>query len=255
LKVTFLGTGTSQGVPVIGCPCEVCRSKDPRDNRLRSSIWVQVKDLSIVVDAGPDFREQMLRHDVQRLDALLLTHEHRDHTAGLDDVRGFNFITKQPTDVFATELTQQALKRDFQYVFGEPDYPGLPKIRLHTIGVEPFTIGSTRIVPIQVMHYRMPVLGFRIEDFSYITDANFIDEKERAKVLGSKVVVLNALRKKEHVSHFTLDEAVQVAKELGAQVTYLTHISHQMGTHEAVSRELPAGVELAFDGLEFVVGE
>jgi phosphoribosyl 1,2-cyclic phosphate phosphodiesterase len=250
LKVTFLGTGTSQGIPVIGCRCEVCRSKDPRDKRLRSSIWLEVSALSIVIDSGPDFREQMLRHDISKLDALLLTHEHRDHTAGLDDVRGFNFNTNKPVDVYATTQTQAALQRDFQYIFSGVDYPGIPRIALQIIGDEPFRINDVEIVPITVMHHKMPVTGFRIHDFTYITDANFIDETGRSKIKGSRVVVLNALRKAEHVSHFTLDQAIEIAHDLGAETTYFTHASHQLGMHEAVDRTLPAGMSLAFDDLE-----
>lgn len=226
---------------------------DPRDKRLRSSVWIQVDGLSLVIDSGPDFREQMLRYRVEKLDALLLTHEHRDHTAGLDDVRGFNFVMLKPVDVYATEHTQRALHRDFQYIFSGEQYPGIPKIELHTIGDQSFTISTTAVAPIAVKHHLMPVLGFRIRDFTYITDANFIDEKEREKVRGSKVIVLNALRRKEHISHFTLQQAQEVAGSLGAETTYLTHISHQLGTHEAVSRELPTEVALAYDGLELEI--
>jgi len=249
LKVTFLGTGTSQGVPVIACNCDVCGSKDPRDKRLRTSILVEADGVSIIVDSGPDFREQMLRYNVQKLDGLLLTHEHRDHTGGLDEVRGFNFITRQPVDVYATKDVQTALHRDYTYVFSKTDYPGLPKVVLHEITTKPFSINGLLVVPVQVKHHKMPVLGFRFGDFTYITDANFISEDEKEKVRGSKVVVLNALRRKEHISHFTLDQALELALELGAEKTYFTHVSHQLGSHEPVCRELPEGVELAYDGL------
>jgi phosphoribosyl 1,2-cyclic phosphate phosphodiesterase len=195
----------------------------------------------------------MLRYGIRQMDGLLLTHEHRDHTAGLDDVRGFNFITQAPVDVFATDATQRAIHRDFQYIFSGVDYPGLPKVRLITISDKAFEIRGLPVMPIQVMHYQMPVLGFRIADFAYITDANFIDDQEREKTKGCKVIVLNALRREQHISHFTLDQAMELAQQLGAETTYFTHISHQLGSHASVMRELPPRMELAFDGLEIVL--
>ena len=249
INVTFLGTGTSQGVPVIACDCEVCQSSDPRDNRLRCSIHIEVEDKSIVVDTGPDFRQQMLRANVRELDAVLMTHEHKDHLAGMDDIRAFNFKQRQKMNVYATERVQQALKREFYYVFDDNKYPGVPEIELHSIRNEPFQVDEIPVIPIEVMHYRMPVLGFRIGDFTYITDAKTISEKEIEKIKGSKYLVLNALRKQDHISHLTLDEAIELSKQINPEVLYLTHISHLMGKHEDVQSTLPEGVEIAYDGL------
>lgn len=252
MKITFLGTGTSQGVPVIGCDCNVCTSTDKRDKRLRSSIWVETPEASIVIDSGPDFRCQMLRANVRRLDALLFTHGHKDHIAGMDDVRAYNFFQQKAMDVYATEETQTSLRREFSYIFTEHDYPGIPQVKLHTIRPDrPFAINGLEIVPIRVLHYRLEVLGFRIGDFTYITDANFIAPEELSKAKGSKVFVLNALRREPHISHFTLNEAVAVAREVGAEQTYFTHISHQLGLHEELNEELPAGIQLAYDQLSF----
>lgn len=252
MKITFLGTGTSQGVPVIGCDCNVCTSTDKRDKRLRSSIWVETPEASIVIDSGPDFRCQMLRANVRRLDALLFTHGHKDHVAGMDDVRAYNFFQQKAMDVYATEETQTSLRREFSYIFTEHDYPGIPQVNLHTIRPDrPFAINGLEIVPIRVLHYRLEVLGFRIGDFTYITDANFIAPEELSKAKGSKVFVLNALRREPHISHFTLNEAVAVAREVGAEQTYFTHISHQLGLHEELNEELPAGIQLAYDQLSF----
>jgi len=253
LRITFLGTGTSMGVPVIGCECETCRSTDKRDKRLRTSILVQDEKSNIVIDSGPDFRCQMLRCGIKHLTALVFTHEHKDHTAGMDDVRAFNFIQSKPVEVYASERVEEALRREFHYAFAESKYPGVPEIRFHRIGTEPFAIEGMTFVPIEVMHHRMSVLGFRIGDFTYITDANHIPESQWKLLKGTKVLVLNALRKTTHISHFTLDEAIEIAQRLGAKSTYITHISHQMGRHADVSAELPAGVELAYDGLQITV--
>jgi phosphoribosyl 1,2-cyclic phosphate phosphodiesterase len=249
VRVTFLGTGTSQGVPIIGCKCPVCCSNDPKDKRLRSSVLVEVDDLRFVIDTGPDFRQQMLRIDADRLDAVLFTHSHKDHCAGFDDIRAFNYIQKKAMDVFADEKMELALRRDFFYVFEENKYPGVPEIRLFNFKNEPFSIQGVRIVPILVFHYRMPVYGFRIGDFTYITDANFIAPEELEKIKGSKVMVLNALRKEQHISHFNLQEALNLAEEGWADKTYLTHISHQLGFHKEVSAGLPSFASLAHDGL------
>ena len=251
--VTFLGTGTSQGVPVIACGCEVCTSTDSHNKRLRSSILVESDSTTIVIDSGPDFRHQMLRANVQKLDALVFTHEHKDHVAGMDDIRAFNYKQQAPMDIYADVRVQATLKREFPYVFDEHKYPGIPQVNLHTIGLEPFTVGDIRLTPIEVMHYRLPVLGFRINDFTYITDAKTIAESEKQKLKGSKILVLNALQKQEHISHFTFQEAIDFALEIGAEKTYFTHISHRLGKHADVSAELPPGIELAYDGLEFAI--
>jgi phosphoribosyl 1,2-cyclic phosphate phosphodiesterase len=251
LKVTFLGTGTSQGVPLIGCTCKVCTSPDKKDNRLRSSVMVEYKGTNIVIDTGPDFRQQMLREQVKKLDAVIFTHEHKDHIAGLDEVRAFNFINNMVMPVYATERVQTALKREFGYIFSGEDYPGIPKIHLHTINDKEFTVGNMTVIPIDVLHYKLPVKAFRIGNFTYITDANFISEEEKKKIKGSEVIVINALRRSEHISHFTFQQAIDLANELGAKKTYFTHISHQLGTYKEVSPELPPHIELAYDGLTF----
>ena len=249
MKVTFLGTGTSQGVPIITCTCVVCSSTDPRDNRLRTSVLIETERTNIVIDTGPDFRQQMLRENVQKVDAIVFTHGHKDHTAGFDDIRGFNWKTKEAMEVYANEEVEIVLKRDFHYAFAEHKYPGVPNLNLNVIQNKNFMIRDIPITPIEVLHYKLPVFGYRIGDFSYITDANFISESEKEKLKGSKVLVLNALRKSEHISHFTLDQAVAIAREIGAEQTYLIHMSHQMGLHAEVDSELPEGINLAYDGL------
>ena len=251
MKVVFTGTGTSQGVPVIGCSCPVCTSDDPRDKRLRTSVYVEMDNgHNISIDSGPDFRQQMLRARVRELHGVLFTHEHKDHVAGMDDVRSFNFLMKRKVDVMATASVEKALRREFYYVFEEDPYPGVPQINLIPITSQPFDYHGQRIVPIHVLHHRMPVLGFRINDFTYITDANYISDEEKEKVYGSEVLVLNALRKQKHISHFNLEEALDLVKELKPKKAYFTHISHLMGRHADVSAELPENVELAYDGLE-----
>ncbi len=249
-KVTFLGTGTSSGVPMIGCDCEVCSSSNLKDKRLRSSIMVESKDTTIIVDTTPDFRYQMLRLGVKKVDAIVFTHPHKDHIAGLDDVRAFNFHTKKPVDVYANYLTEEALRRDFYYAFSDTKYPGIPEINLNTITTEPFIINELTIQPILVWHLKMPVLAFRFGPFTYITDANRIEEEEKEKIKGSKAMVVNALRKKEHISHFNLEEAIALVKELEVHEAYFTHISHQLGLHDAIEAELPDGIHLGYDGLE-----
>jgi phosphoribosyl 1,2-cyclic phosphate phosphodiesterase len=249
LKVTFLGTGTSQGVPVIACDCEVCKSSDIKDNRLRSSILIQSEEKTIIVDTGPDFRQQMLRENVQKLDAVVLTHAHKDHIAGLDDIRAFNFKQKAAIDIYATEAVQEALKIEFHYIFSEYKYPGIPQVNLKTIHHQDFSIGDITFKPIEVMHFKLPVLGFRIKDFTYITDAKTISESEQDKIKGSKILVINALQREKHISHFTLNEAIEFAQKIDAEKTYFTHISHKLGKHIDVSKELPKGIELAYDGL------
>ena len=249
LKVTFLGTGTSQGVPLIACPCEVCASEDDLDKRLRSSVMVEQSGVRVVIDTGPDFRQQMLREKVKRLDAVVFTHEHKDHIAGLDDIRAFNFSQNRAMEVYGTERVQKAIRREFAYIFDENPYPGIPKINLNTIDQRPFIIGGMRLIPIEVFHYKLPVLGFRIGDFTYITDANYIPDGEKEKIAGTKVLVLNALRREAHISHFTLKEAIALSEEIAAERTYFTHISHQLGKHRETERELPERIRLAYDGL------
>jgi phosphoribosyl 1,2-cyclic phosphate phosphodiesterase len=235
---------------MIGCSCEVCSSGDKKDNRLRSSILVQSATTTLVVDTGPDFRYQMLREKVKYLDAVIFTHPHKDHMAGLDDVKAYNFLHKKPMDIYADSLTEEALRRDFYYAFSDTKYPGIPELNLNTITLEPFTVGDIPVTPILVWHLKMPVLGFRFGKFTYITDANKIDDAEKDKIRGSGVLVLNALRKAKHISHFTLDEAIELVAELKIPTAYFTHISHQLGRHAVVEAELPDGIHLAYDGLK-----
>lgn len=253
MKVTFLGTGTSQGVPILCCECEVCRSLNPKDKRLRSSVLIQSSQANVVIDSGPDFRQQLLRKGLKTLDAVVMTHEHKDHIAGLDEVKAFNFFNNMRMPVYATERVQEALKREFAYIFSDEKYPGIPEVDLFTVRNDPFTIKEIMFTPIDVLHYKLPVKAYRIKDFTYITDANFISEEEKEKIKGSKIIVVNALRREEHISHYTLAEAVNLLKEFNPEKAYLTHISHQMGLHEAVSKELPSFVEIAYDGLEIEI--
>ena len=248
-KITFLGTGTSSGVPMIGCNCAVCSSTDSKDNRLRSSILVNTDNFTFVIDTTPDFRYQMLRTKTNTLNAVVFTHAHKDHIAGLDDIRAYNYLMKAPMNVYASALTNDALKKDFYYAFAEIKYPGVPEIILHEIDETPFTIGGLTIQPILVWHHKMPVYGYRFNDFTYITDANRIDEDQKEKIKGSKVLVLNALRREPHISHFTLQQAIDLAEELQIPQVYFTHISHQLGLHKEVELELPNHIHLAYDGL------
>lgn len=253
MKVTFLGTGTSQGVPVIACDCAVCLSENEKDKRLRSSVLIEDKGKTLVIDTGPDFRQQMLRENVQQLDAVVFTHEHKDHIAGLDDVRAFNFKQQKDMDIYASEAVQKALKREFYYAFEEHKYPGVPHLNLKTITSDPFKIEGVEMIPIDVWHYKMPVKAFRVDNFTYITDANRIEEEELEKIKGSDVIVINALRKQEHISHFTLTEAVELLKELNPKKAYLTHISHLLGKHDEVQKELPDFIQIAHDGLKIIL--
>jgi len=253
MKITFLGTGTSMGVPVICCKCPVCSSDDKRDKRLRTSVMVEVDENVFVIDTGPDFRQQMLRENVTKLDAVLITHSHKDHIAGLDDVRAFNYFMNKPMDVYTSLFTQKSIKNEFSYVFSDDNYPGIPKINLIKIPSKPFKINGIEITPIESLHHKMPVLGFRIGNFSYITDANFISQTELEKMYESEVIVINALRKKKHLSHFTLAEAIDILTLLKPKTAYLTHISHQMGKYAELEKEIPDNVHLAYDGLKIII--
>jgi phosphoribosyl 1,2-cyclic phosphate phosphodiesterase len=253
LKISFLGTGTSQGVPVIACDCEVCQSEDPRDKRLRTSLLLEDPSASIVIDTGPDFRQQMLRHKVKNLNAVVFTHEHRDHIAGLDDIRAFNFRQREAMNVFTEERVLTALKYQYPYIFAEKKYPGAPEVKIHLIDNGLFEVGDLTFQPVRVMHYRLPVLGFRINELAYITDANFISEEEKEKLFGVKYFIINALRKEKHVSHFTLSEALKLIEEISPRRAYLTHISHLMGRQKDLEKELPENVMAAYDGLSFEI--
>lgn len=254
VKLTLLGTGTSQGVPVIGCDCEVCKSSDPRDNRLRTAGLFSIGRTNIAIDIGPDFRQQMLRAKVKDLHAVLMTHEHNDHVIGLDDVRPFNFKSGRDMKIFATESVQAQIKLRFGYAFAENPYPGSPRLRLKTISKEqPFEVEGISITPIEAMHGKLPVLGFRIGDITYMTDVKTITETERKKIKGSKILVMSALHHRRHHSHLNLEEALELIDELKPDRAYLTHFSHQMGLHAEISKQLPANVEMGYDGLELSI--
>jgi phosphoribosyl 1,2-cyclic phosphate phosphodiesterase len=249
MKLIFLGTGTSQGVPVIACNCAICCSQNPKDQRLRTSVLIQDEDQTIVIDSGPDFRQQLLREKVQSLDAVLFTHEHKDHIAGLDDVRAFNYRYDKAMNVYCTDAVETALRREFNYVFENQHYPGVPKIQLHKINEQTFPLGCWAVTPLPVMHLKLPVLGFRIGALSYVTDANYMSSETKEKIKGSQILILNALRNEKHPSHFTLEEAIDLANELEVPQVYFTHISHQLGLHDDVQSKLPPHMHLAYDGL------
>lgn len=252
MNITFLGTGTSTGVPVLTCKCEVCKSLDFRDKRLRVSILIQHDGKNIIIDSGPDFRQQALRENLQSLEALVFTHEHKDHTGGLDDVRPFNYLSGiKNCPIYAHPRVLEQLKMEYFYAFSEKPYPGVPIITCNEIDIEPFEIAGLTFNPIRVLHHKLPVLGFRIGDFTYITDANYISEGELSKVIGSKVLVLNALQREPHISHFSLKQAIGLSEKVGAEKTYFTHISHKLGLHREVEKDLPANISLAYDGLSF----
>jgi len=253
LKVTFLGTGTSQGVPVIACDCEVCRSLDYRDKRTRTSIHIEVEGKSIVFDTGPDFREQMLRERINHLDAVIYTHEHKDHTAGLDDVRSYNFKQEMDMPLYGRKQVLDQIQREFSYIFAVNKYPGIPKVKLHEIENKPFKVEGIEIEPVNVMHYKLPVFGYRIKDFTYITDVNHIPDEEKDKIRGSKVLVLSALQKTSHLSHFNLEQAIATVEELEIPQAYFIHMGHRMGLHRDIEEELPEGMELAYDGLQIEI--
>lgn len=253
MEITFLGTGTSQGVPVIGCNCEVCQSQDYRDKRLRTSALISIDDINILIDAGPDFRQQMLREDISSIDAILFTHEHKDHVGGLDDVRAFNFMSKSAMEVYAEHRVQEALRKEYSYIFADKPYPGVPRLHLNTIENQKFEIKGITIIPIRIMHYHLPILGYRIGDLTYITDASYIPDEEKHKVHGSKYLVINALRVEKHMSHFNIEEALQIINECAPRKAYLTHMSHYIGKHEEMLKILPDNVQPAFDGLRVEV--
>jgi phosphoribosyl 1,2-cyclic phosphate phosphodiesterase len=249
MKVTFLGTGTSQGVPVIACGCHVCVSADERNKRLRCSVLIELNNQRLIIDTGPDFRQQMLRQKVQSLNAVLYTHEHKDHTAGLDDIRAFNYFMGTSIDLYLNEYVERAIRREFAYIFEEEKYPGIPQVELIRIKNEPFELFGTSVIPVEVSHYKLPVFGFRFGNFCYITDAKTISAHERNKIRGLKILVINALRREPHASHLTLDEALDIIDDVRPEIAYITHISHQLGLHTEVESELPANVKLAYDGL------
>ena len=252
MRITLLGTGTSQGIPVIACDCHVCTSTDSRDNRLRCSVLISENGKNYCIDSGPDFRQQMLRAGVKTLSGILFTHEHKDHIAGLDDVRAFNFREKRDMNIYCTGRVETALRREFFYAFEENKYPGVPNLSIIPIDSNPFTLeNELKVIPIEVMHHKMPVLGFRIGDFTYITDAKTVSDEEKKKITGSKVLIVNALRTQEHISHFNLEEALAFIAEVKPEKAYLTHISHLFGTHEEIQAMLPENVFPAYDGLTF----
>lgn len=253
MKITFLGTGTSQGVPVITCECPACQSSDPRDNRLRTSLLLEKDGTTLLFDAGPDFRQQMLREKVKKLDSIIITHEHKDHIAGMDDVRAYNYRSQDAIDIYAEERVQAAIKREFSYVFAEFKYPGIPKMRLNTVNDFPFSINGIEVLPVRVRHLHLEIYGFRVGSFAYITDANYVPQASKEKLFGVKYLVINALRKEKHISHFNLMEAVEFIREISPKKAFITHISHQMGLYKDVEKELPAGIMLAYDGLKLEI--
>jgi phosphoribosyl 1,2-cyclic phosphate phosphodiesterase len=250
LKIEFLGTGTSQGVPVVACDCAICQSTNARDKRLRSALFIEADGQKIVIDAGPDFRQQMLRIVLKKLDAILITHEHTDHIFGLDDIRAFNWVQKHPTDIYAEQRVQNSIKRVFDYVFEKNKYPGIPQMNLHLVENKPFKVNSIDVMPIRGYHHKLPVFGFRIGKMAYLTDINRIEDEEKQKLQNLDVLVINALRIEKHISHFNLEEALNLIEEVKPEQAYLTHISHLMGLHEDVEQQLPANVHLAYDGLK-----
>lgn len=249
MKLTFLGTGTSQGVPVIACDCPTCQSTDSKDKRFRTSALIEHNGSIISIDAGPDFRSQMLRAKVTRLDAILITHEHRDHIAGLDDVRAFNWVLKRPMDIWAEPRVLLGIKEDFGYAFTQERYQGAPQMELHAIVNKPFCINGIEIIPIRVMHGKLPIFGFRIGGLTYITDISYISDEEKEKIMGSKILIVSAIRMSEHATHFSLPQALNLISEVKPQQAYITHISHQLPPQAIVQKELPSNVQLAFDGL------
>lgn len=249
MKITFLGTGGSQGIPVVACECDTCKSIDVKDKKLRSSILVEVNDLIFTIDSGPDFRQQLLRENVKRLDAIIFTHGHKDHVAGLDDIRSFNYLSNKPMDLYLEPIVLESIQREFTYIFASLKYLGIPRVNINTIYNQEFNIGDLKIIPIRVMHYMLPILGFRIADFTYLTDVSYITDEEIKKVIGTKVLVVNALRIKEHISHFNLEQALSFIDKVKPETAYITHVSHLMGKYSEVKAKLPPNVFLAYDRL------
>lgn len=250
MKITFLGTGTSQGVPVIACNCNICLYGGAKDNRLRSSLLIEHDGFNIVIDVGPDFRQQMLKYKIPRLEAIVVTHGHKDHIGGLDDVRAFNYMQQRPMDIYAQKEAHVAIKNEFFYAFDAHKYPGVPQINLHEIDSIPFSVAGIEFIPIKVKHFNNEIRGYRCGNLAYITDASFIEDNEKQKLLNLDVLVINALRKKPHYSHFNLEQAVALLEELRPVKAYLTHISHLMGFHDEIQKELPVFIKLAYDGLK-----
>ncbi len=251
--IEFLGTGTSLGVPMIGCKCHVCTSVNPKDNRLRASLLIKYQGKNIVIDCGPDFRTQLLRAGVDDLEAVLITHEHRDHIAGIDDVRSINYILRKPVGIYLSNQSLKAVKAEFPYIFNPGEYKGAPQIDIYKLSTEPFNLIGLEFIPLEVQHRNMKVFGFRIGDFSYITDANYISEATMELIKGSEILVINALRLKKHPSHFNLEEAIEIVKQVKPKQAYFTHLGHLIGPHDYINKQLPKGMELAYDGLGFYI--
>lgn len=253
MKITVLGSGTSQGVPVIACDCEVCISENPKDARLRSSVMIEEDGQTFVIDTGPDFRQQMLREKVEKVDAIIYTHEHKDHVAGMDDVRAYNYKWKKDVEIYCTQRVNEALHREFPYVFSDYRYPGVPSVNINIIENKEFEINGVKILPIEAMHYKLPIFGFRIKNFVYLTDISSISEKEKEKMKNTDLLILDALRRKPHISHLTLEQALELINELKPKRALLTHVSHYMGKYDDLLKELPSNIDLSYDGQKIIL--
>ena len=252
IEAILLGTGTSQGIPVIACNCPVCKSADERDKRLRASLLIKVGGKNFVIDAGPDFIQQMLREDITTLRAILITHEHADHIFGLDDIRSYNWVHKRPMDIYAEPRVHKALIRIYDYVFSDVRYPGIPRMKLHTINEDTFLIDDIKFIPVRCFHNKLPVFGFRVGSISYITDANYIPDSELVKMYGTRHLIINALQIKKHISHFNLEEALGIIDKVKPEQAWLTHLSHSFGKHAYLETLLPPNVKIAYDGLRLI---